>query len=643
MSKSLIIVSLCIILGSCRSGETGNNAQAWSIAVIPSSVRLDPSTNEIIENRFVAYKSAAGNEAASLKKNWVYDGKKAAISGARGEYVSFQVVLSNHTDSALKAIRIELPAFKKDSVQLDIKPELFLEWAVEVKTPSTGYQKASLGKGWYPDALIPLEYIQADSMAVHGRWVYPLWLPDFNNRINDQKSLVVWVDQFIPFEEGKAPAGVYKSLLSVSIGKNKQQIPVELNVWNFSLPNANAFKASLQQEGFLSAMDEKQELEYYQLFKRNRIALMDPTYKPVLQEHNGKEISLEWKSFDERLAKYFTGKAFTAEYGYTYGPGYGEPLETYILPFDVHGKHGEKGWPETGDPATEQEPAKRSRYVKAVQAVRDHLKQMVDPQKTDITVYLNGLDESYNQEAYSRMIYYGNLFREFYPEAYYRIDGAYDEKAMEQVHSSISSWASHTINYDPEKAARYQDAGVKVWLYGPMLYEGKVNSWVGSSSFTDLPMLNDRAISWASWKYNTRSWLSWGIGVNGKGGWYDPESWKDEYKAGSDSDPDYTYKILNGSSLMVYSPGIVPNVSVACPSIRLKAMRDGVQEYEYLRLLKQLDKSGKRADSIVNTIVKRPFGEQSMGNLDVWSYDAAQWDKSRILIGEMINGSVQQQ
>jgi hypothetical protein len=52
---------------------------------------------------------------------------------------------------------------------------------------------------------------------------------------------------------------------------------------------------------------KKQELEMYQLFKRNRVALMDPTYKPDLKYVNGKA-SINWISFDNRMKKYFTEK-----------------------------------------------------------------------------------------------------------------------------------------------------------------------------------------------------------------------------------------------------------------------------------------------------------------------------------------------
>ncbi len=80
----------------------------------------------------------------------------------------------------------------------------------------------------------------------------------------------------------------------------KQAIPVELTVWNFAIPNENKFKASLQHEGFLSNMTNKQELEVYQLFKRNRVSLMDPTYKPGLKSTATNAVKIDWTSFDDR-------------------------------------------------------------------------------------------------------------------------------------------------------------------------------------------------------------------------------------------------------------------------------------------------------------------------------------------------------
>jgi hypothetical protein len=92
--------------------------------------------------------------------------------------------------------------------------------------------------------------------------------------------------------------------------------------------------------------------------------------------------------------------------------------------------------------------------------------------------------------------------------------------------------------------------------------------------------------------------------------------------------------------MLIYAPGIIPNVDGACPSIRLKTMRNGVQEYEYMRLLSEIDGKDERAETIVNRIIKQPFGENSIGNLDVWTYDAERWDQQRIQLGKLIEESL---
>lgn len=637
MFKFSKIIIFCIILAACGKPGAENKGERWKLSILPSSVRLDPVSNEIIEDRFKGVEGSKSGEGSLLDKNWIYDGDSVFLHGARGEYISFQLALTNHTDSMLTDMRIEMSQFASNSTQFKISPEMFLEWSVEVKSPSTGYPKATLGTGWYPDALIPFNRIQSDSSKVRSRWVYPLTLPDFNNRIDGQRSQIFWIDQYIPFDREDAKPGKYTSTLTVTIGGVTQKIPVSLRVWDFAIPNENQFKASLQHEGFLSGANEKQELEVYQLFKRNRVSLMDPTYQPDLQMSKNGGVDIQWEAFDKRLKKYLTGEAFTSSYGYEYGPGVGEPIETFALPFDVYGKHGTAGWPDIGKPDVERNPENQARYVSTIQKVRDHLKGMIDPKKTDLTVYLNGLDESYFQEAWDRMVFYGDVFKKHYPEAQFRVDGAYSEEAMDVIGKSINAWASHTINYNIEQVSKHQKNGIKDWLYGPMLYESKVNSWVGSSTFIDLPLVNDRAISWSCWKYRTYSWISWGIGAGWESGWYDPESWKDFYKEASEADAEFTYRKFNGNGSLVYKPGVVPNVNVVCPSIRLKTMRTGVQDYEYMRLLTTLDGNSARADKIVNEIINRPFGDNAIGKLDVWNFDAAKWDERRIALGEMIH------
>ncbi len=629
---STILLLLSIFISSGYQKLSGMVVEDdWEISIIPSSVRVDPVSAEIIEERFdaVPYKR---HEENLLRNNWIYDGKQAILHSARGEYISFQLVVTNHSAKALESIVVEMDPFKLNSRQLSIPPELFLEWSVEVKTSSGGYPKSSLGKGWYPDALIPFEYIQLTEPP--RRWIYPLQIPDFNNRIENQKSLMIWVDQFIPFEKENATPGIYSSIITVKIKGQQKSIPVKLNIWDFAIPNENNYRASLQHEGFLSRADENLELQIYQLLKKHRVSAMDPTYKPGLTVSEKGEVQYSWDEFDKRMEKYFTGKAFTSEYGYNFGPGYGEPVENFLPPFDVYGKHHTPGWPDIGKPEEEQKPQNQKIYIDAIRQFREHILNFIDPEKTMLTVYLNGLDESYFPEAWDRMAYYGEMFKEYFPESYFRIDGSYGEDAMKVVRPSISSWGAHTINYNYDEIGEIRDAGIKDWIYGSMIYESKVNSWVGSSTYIDLPLVNERAISWSTFKYGTYSWLSWGIGAGWMAAWYDPETWKD-YR--DDRDERQEQKILNGNGCLLYAPNIVPNVRVVCSSIRLKNIRNGIQEYEYLTLLKRLTPDSNVVDEAVNEIINEPFGRNAIGIIDVWSFNAEEWDKKRVQLGNKIH------
>ena len=645
----IFIFAACCLIPEFGSGgpPESQTLDSWSIGALPVSVRLDPSSGKILEDRPDLYRMAPlGN---LLEKNWIYDGSSVQLTAARGEYVSFQFFIEKKGPGTLKDIIFEISPFTSEGADLGEKPEPFLQWAVEVKNPSTGYEKSSLGPGWYPDALIPLKFIQQDVSQV-GRLHYPLELPDFRNRIDNQRFLLIWVDQYVPTSREKAPPGVYTSEITVKIDGAAKKLPVRLKVWDFALPNENRLAGNCQHEGFLRRMDQRMELAIYQLFKRHRVVPADPTYDPAIRVSDDGKVSIDFEIYDRRVKKYFTGEAFTEKYGYSYGPGYGEPIEQFVLPFDVYGKHDTRGWPPIvfddlspgGDPMDryrqaarlEREPARQSIYLEAIRRVREHVLTMIDPEKTDLLVYLNGLDESYFPEAWERMVFWGAIFKEHFPEVDFRVDGSYSEEAMEVIHDAIDYWCCHTIGYNMETIKAYRKLGITDWLYGPQLYEREENGWCGSSTFMDLELTNERLISWACWKYGTHTWCSWGIGSSWQTAWYNSETWKDYFR--DHGEGPLCYRNYNGNAQEVYAPGVIPGVRVPCPTVRLKAKRDGVEEYEFMRLLSKLDGNSERVDELVNGIVFAPYGKASIGNLEAWNHNPAQWDKVRLELGEMI-------
>ena len=316
----IALISLLV----CITAYCVNREDSWFISALPGSVRLDPVSGKIIEDRPDIYTMQPLGDL--LKKNWVYDSVSVKLLAARGEYVSFQLVIGRTGDDILKDIYVELPPLNGPGGVLGAEPELFLEWSVKVDTKSSGYEIASYGPGWYPDALIPLECLQTGPEKP-SRLIYPLYLPDFRNRIDNQRYCVIWVDQFVPIDREKAAPGVYRSEIRVTIDSHTKRIPVTLKVWDFALPNGNTLAGNLQQSGFMRRLDEDLELSVYQLLKKHRIVAVDPTYRPGLEISSGGKIGdIDWSGYDRRLKKYFTGEAFTDKYGYS-GPGYGEPLE----------------------------------------------------------------------------------------------------------------------------------------------------------------------------------------------------------------------------------------------------------------------------------------------------------------------------
>jgi hypothetical protein len=71
-------------------------------------------------------------------------------------------------------------------------------------------------------------------------------------------------------------------------------------------------------------------------------------------------------------------------------------------------------------------------------------------------------------------------------------------------------------------------------------------------------------------------------------------------------------------------------------SVRLKAQRRGLQDFEYFWLLAQ--KTGReKADALVDRIVyKRPFGKQAMLDTEIWKNNPEEWDNARNTAGELL-------
>jgi len=85
--------------------------------------------------------------------------------------------------------------------------------------------------------------------------------------------------------------------------------------------------------------------------------------------------------------------------------------------------------------------------------------------------------------------------------------------------------------------------------------------------------------------------------------------------------------------------GVVMGYQQPIPSIRLKAQRRGLQDYEYFWLLAQKTGTRGASDQLVNRIVyKKPFGAKAMLDTEIWKNNPDEWEASRIEAGMNLGG-----
>ncbi len=609
-SRLLLGAVVALAAGVLHAQAPG--VRLWAVS---DGVRIDPTTGRLIEDRLDIHRDYPTGDYRIKNPVWNASTKMVSLHAARNEFVAFQLIVESA--APVDDVKVSFSGLKHESGARLTTPQvaLFKAWYTAVRKPSTGYEATSLGPGWYPDALMPARR----SSLFPG---IPFAIPDRHNNIPDQTNQSIWVDVFVPYEATEAPAGRYEGEVEVIWKGGSEAIGVQLDVWDFSLPQETSLPGDVWNNS-MARMSIEEERKYYHLAQQHRFLPLVYAYRPEIEVENT-SVHLDWTGYDERVGPYLDGSAFTEEYGY-WGPGYGVPVHHLMLPFNIESSHGSKG---SAWPVSVPDEGRTSQYEaiwkETARQVRAHLDTKPAWRKVMKIAFLNGLDESYSEEAYEKMLYYGRILHEAMGRDWfeYRIDGGYSREAMEKLSQEVDLWVCHTVEYDKDFADLFKPKGVETWFYGPMIYEQKRNSGCGSNTFLDLDLLVNRGIGWAGWKYQT-GWVEWEFDFNAYAAWYEAENFKDDHRA------------YNGSGQMIYR-GAVMGYNEPIPSIRLKAMRRGLQDYEYFQLL--ADKEGKAvADEFVNGIIyKRPFGARAMLDTEIWKNNPEEWDRVRVTVGDRI-------
>ncbi len=164
----------------------------------------------------------------------------------------------------------------------------------------------------------------------------------------------------------------------------------------------------------------------------------------------------------------------------------------------------------------------------------------------------------------------------------------------------VDIWVPHSDCFHYPFLRERQKVGDEIWMYVCISAQKPYpNIWA-----IDYPGIDHRILFWQCFKYDVEGFLYWAITYWEKNPWEDPQ----------------TYPGGNGDGSLLY-----PGEDGPINSIRWEIIREGIEDYDYLQLLK--GKIGEKAKKELEGIVE---------DLTKYTQDGEKLEERRIRIGEML-------
>jgi len=397
----------------------------------------------------------------------------------------------------------------------------------------------------------------------------------------------VWLDVRVP---AGAKAGDYlgKVWLVDPSGDEVASRPFRVRVWDFVLPKRPTLKSSIGMDprriGFIYDY-EPGSLPFNLLCRK---------YEDLLADHHlapeGFWGSLEVYDADAGRASLQGGRT----------PGLGRPVDVYRHYFEEKGLRNGAVW---FWPEWPLEDAFGKNRERALEMLAQLVQEFEEEGWGDrIAVHCGIIDEPSTRHEYAEVRRHGEFFDEL--ESRYGVSlpmyvteqPASESKDWGTLHGSVDIYVTHVSALWEDRhgsGTREVDArlaaGDEIWMYPAMvqvpegwmrrrgfpesLREGNPPAWI-----LDFPPMNHRIFAWAAPLYGVTGLLYWDT-VEWRRG-IDPWERADTLKLGR--------SVFNGDGLLLY-PGHRDRVGFdgPVPSVRLKWIREGMEDHSYLTMLIQ--------------------------------------------------------
>ncbi|HTM19108.1 MAG TPA: glycoside hydrolase domain-containing protein [Kofleriaceae bacterium] len=585
---------LVLVLAACGGGGSGVDGGGGDddgggggdpLEPVPA-VDMDPS-------HYPANVWVTGAMAKVQPGDAAGDVKWALLMAGRNEVESFQVHV--HADGAAADLEVTVSDLVDAASGTHLAATVWREEYMNITTRSD----ANGLSGRVPDALIPA----IDPWFDEPRDAFPVTVPDGEARS-------AWVDVRVPAD---APSGWYLGTVTVRLGGDVlAELPVRLGVWDFTLPPTASLASGFglgwnsmcvqaygsydvcgQYPGAGGDNDRAVELTHVAqttMFLDYRVSLAGAVY----YASGG-----DWTAFDGRYGPLLDGTADTNLAGarlthlwYTGDYGDATLLADWTDHFD------QQGWLARTSAYFCDEPPNGCSWTET-QNRADGIKAAAPDLPTLLTT---DLELATANDLLDRV------------DILVPIVSWIEDRDRADQRASYDGWLA-----DPAK---------HLWWYQSCVqHESCSNGSVGGATATwpsymiDASPVRNRVFQWLAWIYRIEGELYYATDycwtATCGSGTDDP--WVSQYAFGG-----------NGDGTLFY-PGTPARIGgttpVALPSIRLALLRDGMEDYEYLRLMADAD-LGADADAAAASFITNTY---------TFSDDPADLESARQTLGQRLH------
>ena len=542
--------------------------------IIPGGCSKDPKSPEV--------KLTVLNSMERIGQNQELFGEnQASIKASKNEVESFQVVVGairknvRVTGAEISDLTGEAGIIRKENVSL------FREEYARVRRSSN---RSQLPPGLYPDPLVPFinpltgKPIEPFTQ-VRKRWGEPFVTSGFEMYavpfdVWKGQNQPIWVDIFIP---GNTASGEYKGTFTVTLGNAPEQygpgvdsvmtkvvsVPVTVTVWDFTLPGGPTHRNHFGTVDWIlpglfgvepnTSKSLEIELRYCQMMADNRINPPIPeSFMPEVKSDGSVNIIPERHQL---LKKYLE--------------------DLHVTDFQI-----------PNAPFKDITTTNRGKAIRYYKEFYHYLKE----NGWDKRAYLYMLDEPNLKENYEEVLALGALAHEAAPEIRCLVvEQPYkQDPSWPNIDPAVDIWCPLWAFIDRDSIDEKLAHGDEVWSYTALSqrapeyhphYE-EVKDYDSPYWHIDALLTSYRTPTWINWKYRINGLLYWSsvtiastlTGVRDP--WLLP--------AFSESDSQF-----NGGGYLMY-PGVPCGIDGPISCIRLKNIRDSMEDWEYFSILEEL-------------------------------------------------------